>query len=144
MNILIQSSYETAINNIPNMIIPKQLIYINGYINNNPIKILIDSGATCSIIFFHTIDRLKLKYLLDNEEQNYLNGIGCEITIGRLWYVNLKINKINYPSSFLVYNNRIDDFDIVIGVNFLQTYNGIIDFTINTLKLNNNNILFNH
>ena len=141
-NILIQSSYETAINNIPNMIISKKLICIIGYINNCPIKILIDTGASCSLIFLHTIERLKLHYLVDINGQVCLQGIGNEITIGRLWYIDLKINKMNYPSSFIVSNNNIIDFDIVIGLNFLQTYKGVIDFGNNILKLNNNKISF--
>jgi hypothetical protein len=142
-NILIQSSYETAVNNIPNMIISKKLICIIGYINNSPIKILIDTGASCSLIFLHTIERLKLDYLVDNNSQVCLQGIGNEITIGRLWYIDLKINKMNYPSSFIVSNNIID-FDIIIGINFLQTYKGVIDFGNNILKLNNNKISFNY
>ena len=75
MNILIQSSFDTAVQNISEMIIPKKLMYILGSINNNKLKILIDTGATTSIIFRHSIENLNLEYLVDNEEQSYLNGI---------------------------------------------------------------------
>ena len=69
MSILIQSSFDTAINEIPEMILPQRLISINGNINNISIKILIDTGATTSIIFKHSTNRLNLNYLIDQEER---------------------------------------------------------------------------
>jgi predicted aspartyl protease len=138
MNILIQSSYETAVNNIRNMILPKKLIFINGFINNIPVKVLIDTGATCSIIFKNTINKLNINYLIDNEEHNNLNGIGHEISVGKIWYINIKLNNINYPVSLVVSNNQINDFDIIIGINFLETYNTNINFITKTIIIDNN------
>ena len=138
MNILIQSSYETAVNNISNMILPKKLIFINGFINNIPVKVLIDTGATCSIIFRNTINKLNINYLIDNEEYNNLNGIGHEISVGKIWYINMKLNNIDYPVSLVVSNNQINDFDIIIGINFLETYNSNINFITKTIIIDNN------
>ena len=141
MNILIQSSFDTAISEIPQMIIPKNLIHINGKINNIPIKILIDTGATTSIIFRHSINRLNINYLIDTEEQTNLNGIGQEISIGRLWYIKLDINNYLYPVSLIVSQNKILDYDIILGINFLQTYDSIINFKTNQLILNNIHVI---
>jgi hypothetical protein len=128
MSILVQSSFDTAINEISEMIIPQNLIHINGYINNINIKIIIDTGATTSIIFKHSIDRLNINYLVDVEEQSYLNGIGNEISIGRLWYAELNLDKYLYPISLIVSRNKILDYDIILGINFLQTYKSLINF----------------
>ena len=141
MRILIQSSFDTAINDIPEMILPQNLIHIYGIINNIQIKILIDTGATTSIIFRHSINRLNLNYLIDPEEQSYLNGIGNEISIGRLWYTELNLGKYLYPISLIVSHNKILDYDIILGINFLQTYKSLINFKTNQLILNDNHII---
>jgi len=138
MNILIQSSFDTAIYEIPEMILPQNLIYINGYINNRYTKILIDTGATTSIIFKHSIDKLNINYLIDDEEKTCLNGIGNEISIGRIWYSQLEIDNYLYPISLIVSDNKILDYDIILGINFLQTYDSLINFKTNQLILNNN------
>ena len=141
MSILIQSSFDTAIYEIPEMILPQNLRHIYGYINNVNIKILIDTGASTSIIFKHSINRLNLNYLIDIEEQSYLNGIGNEISIGRLWYTELELDNYLYPLSLIVSHNKILDYDIILGINFLQTYNSLINFKTNQLILNDNHII---
>ena len=141
MNNIIQSLFDNAVSNIPNMIIPYNLININGSINNINIKILIDTGATSSIIFKHTIDKLNIKNLIDEEEQSYLNGIGNEISIGMIWYIELEIDKKLYPISLIASNNNISDYDIILGVNFLHNYCSCINFKTNQLILNNNHII---
>ena len=144
MSILIQSSFDTATIDIPNMIIPQDLIHIFGTLNNIQIKILIDTGASTSIIFKHTINKLNLNYLIDQEEQTHLNGIGYEKSIGRLWYTEIKLDNYLYPLSLIVSKSVISDFDMILGINFLQTYDSLINFKKNQLILNDNHIiLFN-
>lgn len=140
MNILIQSSFDTVVNKIPEVILPQKLIYINGTINNQLLKIMIDTGATTSIIFNSTVNRLNLNYLIDTEEQTVLNGIGNELSIGRIWYIEVDLNKYTYPMSLIVSQNQISDFDMIIGINFLKTYKTQIDFNTNSLNLYQNQI----
>ncbi len=141
MNILIQSSFDTVINKKPEIILPQNLLYINGIINNIPLKMIIDTAATTSIIFKDTINKLNLHYLIDREEQICLNGIGSELSIGRLWYVEIELNKYIYPISLIASNSKILDYDMIIGINFLKTYQSIIDFKQNCLILDQNHIM---
>ena len=140
MNILIQSSFDTVVNKMPEVILPQKLLYINGKVNNRLLKIIIDTGTTTSIIFKETVDKLNLNYLIDTEEQSLLNGIGNELSIGRIWYIEVDLNKKIYPMSLIVSNNKISDFDMIIGINFLKTYKTQIDFNTNTLNLYMNHI----
>ena len=140
MNLLIQSSFDTVVNKMPEVILPQKLLYINGKVNNRLLKIIIDTGTTTSIIFKETVDKLNLNYLIDTEEQSLLNGIGNELSIGRIWYIEVDLNKKIYPMSLIVSNNKISDFDMIIGINFLKTYKTQIDFNTNTLNLYMNHI----
>jgi len=141
MNTIIQSSFDTAVNTIPEIILPQKLFYIYGIINNIQLKLLIDTGATTSIIFKHTVNKLNLGNLVDTEEQSFLNGIGNELSLGRIWYIEIELNRYTYPMSFIVSNGRIADFDMIIGINFLKTYQTKIDFKTNSLIINQNQII---
>jgi len=139
MDILIKASYENAINLIQQT--PANLIYIYGFINNKRLKILIDTGATSSIIFNNTIEKLNINYLIDNNEQNILRGIGDELSVGRLWCIKLNINTYYYPISFIVSNNSILDYDLILGIHFLKTNNAYIDFKNNKIVLNDIHVI---
>jgi len=141
MSILIQSSFDTALHKLNNMVLPHKLIKIIGIINNLNVNILIDTGASVSIIFEHTINRLNINYLIDTEEKSCLNGIGSNISIGRLWYIDLNLDNLLYPISLVASNTTISDFDIILGINFLRNYNSSINFNTNQLILNNTHII---
>jgi hypothetical protein len=136
INQLYQASYEMALNTIPEMLIPINMIILNGEINDIPIKILLDTGASSSIIFNSAIEKLKLADLIDTEEKVELQGIGNETSLGRLWYVELKLDSNIYPISLIVSNSNINNFDMILGINFLQSYKALIDFKHRCLTLN--------
>jgi len=136
INQLHQASYEMALNIIPEMLVPINMIILNGEINDIPIKILLDTGASSSIIFNSTIERLNFSDLIDTEEKSELQGIGKEMSLGRLWFVELKLDNNIYPISLIVSNNNINNFDMILGINFLQSYKAQIDFKHRCLTLN--------
>lgn len=133
--------YEFALDNIPEMLFPSNLIKINGKIDNQDIIIMIDTGATFSIISESTIEKLNLNNTIDRKMTADLNGIGKEISTGRIWYVELLIDENIYPLSLITANKQIDDIDIILGINFLKSYNALIDFKSNRMSLNDNIIL---
>lgn len=144
-NILHDSAYKLAITYIPDMLITNKMIIINGYINNLPLKILLDTGSSGSIICNHTIKYLKLEYLIDFRTKTILQGICKEKSIGRIWYIELKLNDNIFPISLIGSNIITTKFDIILGINFFQTYNAIFNFKDKILILNNKyNINFDH
>jgi hypothetical protein len=136
-NLLHDITYNIAITNIPNMFIQSKMIIIDGSINNKPLKILLDTGASVSVIFLNTINRLGLSDLIDYRIKSELQGIGAETSIGKLWYTELKLEDLNFPITLTVVNNQIKEFDMILGINFLELYNASIDFENKKIKLNN-------
>ena len=68
------------------------------------------------------------------------NGIGNELSLGRIWYIEIELNKYIYPISLIVSHSKISDYDMIIGINFLKTYQSVIDFKKNFLILDQNYI----
>jgi hypothetical protein len=55
--ILCDATYEMAMMNIPEMFISTGMIILDGYINDKPLKILLDTGASTSVIFNYAVKR---------------------------------------------------------------------------------------
>lgn len=135
-NQLHESMYEMALNTIPEMLVPINMIILNGELNDLPVKILLDTGASSSVIFNNSIDRLSLNELIDTEQSSELRGIGTEKSLGQIWYIELKLDGNIYPISLIASTNQITDFDMILGINFLQSYDAVLNFKDRTLILN--------
>lgn len=135
-NQLHESMYEMAMNTIPEMLIPINMIILNGELNELPVKILLDTGASSSVIFNHAIKRLSLSELIDTESSAELRGIGTEKSLGQIWYTELKLNGNIYPISLIASTTQIKEFDMILGINFLQSYGAVLNFKTRTLTLN--------
>ena len=143
-NILCNELYDLATSHIPEMLFHSSLIILNGKINSNNIRILLDTGASSCVIFNKTINKLNLSEYIDDRDKIMIRGIGEEKSVGRLWYIELELDNYILPISATILNSDIKDFDMILGINFLQTYSANIDFATKTLKLNNEyNIHFN-
>jgi len=131
--------FDMAIENIPECMIPSELITINGIVNDIPIKILIDTGASTSIIFEDTIETLKIKHLVDKSNYCEISGIGKQNSVGDIYYIELNLLNNIYPISLTVINTLAinKQFDMILGLNFLQSYNAILNFKKKILILNN-------
>ena len=143
--LIYNACYEMAITNIPEMTITSEIIILNGFINNKPLRILVDTGASVSLIFSNVIDKLNLSDFVDTRKKKQLTGIGTGNTIGNLWYIELTLEDMNFPISLTVSDSNIEQFDIILGINFLRSYNAVIDFKNKILRLNDKyNIIFSY
>lgn len=139
---------EIAIRLIPDLLVPYNKPIINGNINDNYIKILIDTGASNSIIFMNTINSLNINDMIDYDVNIDLNCIGMKRkhkANGIIWYIEINIAGYLFPVALIVSNdNRMNKcIDIILGSNFLNKYNGVIDYKNKLLKLNDTIISFN-
>ena len=151
---IINKNYELANKYIPEMSLPIELIYLNGKINNIPIKILFDTGATTNCIFKSKIIEAGLDYLVDKCCKSNIQGINSNNeTYGKIWYaeieleiesqnkekkyttVGLNLQIINDINSNLNINSN--KFDVIFGLNFMKFYKTNIDFNSKTIILNN-------
>jgi hypothetical protein len=149
---IIEQNYDLADKYIPEMLLPTNLIYLNGKINNIPIKILFDTGATSNCIFKSKIIEAGLDYLVDVRNKTIIQGINSnKETYGKIWYTELELElkssnkEKNYAMIGLnlqIVNDdnsdkKINNFDVILGLNFMKSYRTNIDFSTNTITLNN-------
>lgn len=141
-----KSAYAYAMSTIPEMFFHVGDIILDGSINNIKIKILVDTGAQTSILTSDGLKKLGLEYLVDDKEKIELHSItGVEESVGKIWYVDLLINNIEYPITLTVSNMKSDKIDMILGINFLQSYRAQLDFWNKILKLNDKyTISFNY
>jgi hypothetical protein len=135
---------------IPEMLIPVKSIYLNGKLNNKPVKILFDTGATVNCIYKSTAINLGLENIIDNQLVSNINGInGNQTSIGTIWYTEIELNFITSENentiAFIGLNlvviddekNTDNNFDIIFGMSFMKSYNVNIDFMTQIITLNN-------
>jgi hypothetical protein len=138
-------NYNVAINKIPEIFFLKDNISVNININCNKYNALIDTGSTNTIFFSDIITNENLDNIVDynfNENIKFLNN-NLNI-IGRIWYLNLKINNIITDSSPIITNNNNNiPFDVILGLDFLMINKIDILLSENSLKINNQKIKLN-
>ena len=147
---IIDKNYDLADENIPEMLMPSNLIILNGKINNCPIKILVDTGATTNCIYKSKILEAKLDEIVDKEITSVMSGIhGDEKTYGKIWYteIELELNHQDKNKSTVMIGLNLAvvndeniktkaSFDIILGLSFLKSYKANLDFFSNTITLN--------
>jgi predicted aspartyl protease len=140
------SAYTYAMSTIPEMFCHTGDIILDGSINNTQIKILVDTGAQVSILTQDGLNKLGLEYLVDDKDKIEMHGItGKESSLGNIWYVDLSINNIEFPITLTVSKMKSDKIDMILGINFLQSYRAQLDFWNKTLKLNDKYVIsFNY
>lgn len=146
----INDNYELSDKHIYKMLENHNNLIINGRINNEPIKILFDTGATNNFIF-------KSKtYQYENiiDKKNIYETTGLHIskkTYGTIWYleIELKTNKNNYEKFGInlqviednninnINNINFNSFDMILGLPFMMFYKANIDFETKIITLNN-------
>jgi hypothetical protein len=151
---VIEQNYDLADKYIPEMLLPTNLIYLNGKINNIPIKILFDTGATSNCIFKSKIIEAGLDYLVDNKNKTFIQGINSnKETYGKIWYteieLELELKSSNKEKNYAMIglnlqivndensDKNLNKFDVILGLNFMKSYRTNIDFSTNTITLNN-------
>ena len=160
LNTIVSKNYNQADKYIKNMLTPQNLIIVNGRINKIPLRILVNTGATHNFIYKNKVVEAKIDIMIDLNLKNNTNAN----VYGTLWYYEIDIeikknldrsqyttlpinlivledNKTNFrktSNSTKSYNN---DFDMIVGINFMRYYGLIINFNTNTLEFDNNIII---
>lgn len=123
-------------------------IFCKGKINGKKARILIDTGASKSVLSEEFAQKLKnIKHLDLSEEENKASGIGAEKVdtqfsrIKSLRFKKLKIKKLIVGTidvshvKALYASLNIEPFDFILGGEVLEMHNGIIDYKAKTLTL---------
>jgi hypothetical protein len=164
---VIDENYQQAHELIPNMLVQPELIYSKGRLNKVPVNILFDSGCQVSSTFMSVIQDANLEYLVDKKARTYCKGVnGVSITYGTLWFTKLELeistdNFVSLPIKLSVCKDEEDVTeedneeeqddnddevfgttpDILLGLDFMETYGAIMDFNKKQIILKNGVII---
>lgn len=147
-NIIDMEEYVDNFKNISlnvNNILKSECIYINGLINNNNIKILIDTGANSCCINKELLKKYNITNIIDNDNDITVCGIN---STGDCYGIikNLEFEIIDFANSKkvvkidvnIISNNNLNDCDLILGTNFLKMTGAIINFNTMVITLNDN------
>ena len=103
------------------------------------IKLLIDTGASSCVMYYETLQSLGLAHNIDRGRKGTVMGAGGKAQCyGVMPYMEVTYEGYCFPMSAIVTGTHgITKFAGILGINFFKTYNASIDFTNNTLTLNN-------
>lgn len=134
---IIQTNYLKAYETIPEYFFPKELIYLEGKINNIPRKFLLDTGATVSVMSFQVMEDLNLTNILDRRFSGQMIGVGSKSIEGKIHYIEILFDFGYVPSSF----NIIKDINtIILGMDFIMSHGMILDFNKKQVIIGNNKL----
>jgi len=137
-NIIMQKNCTFVFSNDTRLISFTMCPTIYVFINKKQYIAFIDTGASkCSInnavindagltkfLDIHTID---YHYSISNNLETF-GEICNKKSFGKIWYVNMIIGNYAFPCSFKVVEMKYTfKFDIIIGLDFLVTYNAVIN-----------------
>ncbi|KAA0032574.1 uncharacterized protein E5676_scaffold284G00510 [Cucumis melo var. makuwa] len=103
-----------------NVRVERGLLYIDTWINQKQTKsTMIDSSATHNFITEAEARRLKLRWEKDSRRIKAMNSVALPI-VGLVKRTTIKLEGWKDPVDFVVV--KMDDFDVVLGIEFLLEY----------------------
>ncbi len=125
---------------IPELFVSGELLILNGLLNDFPVHIFIDCGATSCYIKKSCVKSSGLADLIDTANKSNITGLNSALSIGKIWYTELiifdnNLEPIKYPVVLDVIDNISNEFDIILGNNFLRTFNANINFNERLISL---------
>lgn len=129
----IESNMENAMEYLPESFGEVTMLYINCKVNGNPIKAFVDSGAQSTIMSKACAERCNILRLIDKRFQGIARGVGTQKILGRIHLVQLEINGIYIPSSFMILEDQ--PMEMLLGLDMLRRYQCTIDLHKNVLRI---------
>uniref|UniRef100_A0A803M436 Uncharacterized protein n=1 Tax=Chenopodium quinoa TaxID=63459 RepID=A0A803M436_CHEQI len=92
------------------------LMIVNGEVNEVPMRLLVDTGASHNFLAKEEAKALGVKFTKVDGEMKAINSRATPV-YGRTWNVPVRLGKWKGKVNFLVFD--IDDEDVVLGMEFL-------------------------
>lgn len=129
----IDSNMETAMEYLPESFAEVTMLYINCKVNGFPIKAFVDSGAQSTIMSKACAERCNILHLIDDRWSGVARGVGTQKILGRIHLVQLEINGVFVPCSFVILEHQ--PMDMLLGLDMLRRYQCSIDLKANVLRI---------
>ena len=133
---IINKNYMKAMEIMPELYTKSPSIHIQGSINGNNIKFLVDTGAEISIMNKSIAIACGLEKYIDERYNGKLQGVGSDKILGRVHYTEITFNWGVLPCGFTICNNN--DIIPIIGIDIMNSHGIIINCKKKTLQIGKN------
>lgn len=126
----IENNFRKAYDAIPSSFIPSEMIYLNTKIRNDMItsevRFLIDTGAQVSVLPLDIAKGLNLDNLIDESYNGELKGVGNDVIMGKIHYLEVELPFGTIPCSFTICKNP--NMVPILGIDMMQHMGIVLDF----------------
>ena len=129
----IKKNYLEANENIPELFIMADMLYVMIEINGVPIKAFIDTGAQVSIMTEECVKKCNLEDIVDDKRKFMLKGVGQQESVGHIYMADVMMAEHVVPCSFTVIKDMKDE--VIIGINTMRAHGAVIDLANNCLMM---------
>lgn len=139
-NPLIEELYIKASETILPMSISKPALFIKVKIFDKEVEMLLDTGAQTNVIDYELCKELGIEEYIDKSQKVMMLGIGQNMSIGEIPYLELDIEGNIFPACFTVLNmtkGKKNDTGSILGLSFMMYYQTQLDFVTRKLKIMN-------
>jgi len=119
------------------------LLYLQAEINDMAFRVVIDTGASASVMSESLSKMLKINGLIDDRTKGTAVGIGNTNILGLISGCTVKIGTDTFiPVSFSVLEDGFDKYMAILGLDFLTSHKCKIDFVERLIEVNGKNLRF--
>ena len=133
---IITKNYIKAMEIMPELYTKSPSIHIQGSINGNSIKFLVDTGAEISIMNKSIAIACGLEKYIDERYNGKLQGVGSDKILGKVHYTEITFNWGVLPCGFTICSNN--DIIPIIGIDIMNSHGIIINCKTKTLQIGKN------
>jgi hypothetical protein len=135
---IIEKNFMDMHTNIPEFLVPRNMIHLKGKINGVEIKFLVDTGANGSTMPLSVAKMCDIDNLINTTFEGTAIGVGSKKIYGKICYIEIFFDFGCVPVSFNIIEDNQEKFDpvVLLGLDIMCNHGFKIDFKNRYLEVN--------